>query len=387
MPWKETVLMEERMRFIALERDWGGTFSELCGKFEISRKTGYKWVKRYREGATLASLQDASRRPKRSPGRTKFEIEERVVSYREKDGWGAKKLAILLSNEGIKLSVATINRIISRRNLVNWIDRHQPALSRFERGRSLELVQSDFKGPMGRDGNRNEPLSLIDDHSRTALGLYAVRNHTCDEVMPCFAQTFEEHGLPEQMLFDHGTPWWSTSSSGGITKLGVFLMKQDIELIFGRVRHPQTQGKVERFHRTLGSAVAHRFHGKGPEKPSEWQKFYDEFRYTYNNLRPHEALGMKPPSTRYKRSPRAYRTNPQPWTYPLGTTVHRVDTGGWVRLEGKRFFVSEALAREMVGIEPVADQLLVSYRRMYLREINLKTGETGSLCCPISHLT
>lgn len=387
MPWKETRPMEERFRFIALEENWGGSFSELCEEFGISRRTGYKWLKRYGEQGTLAALADRSRRPRKSPRRTAAEPEEQVVAYRNEYGWGAKKIAALLqSQQGLSLSVATVNRILSRRGLVNSIHQHQPALGSFERSRPLELIQSDFKGPMGRPGNQSQPLSVLDDHSRTLLGLFALQQHTYEQVMPCFRSVFQEHGVPEGMLFDHGTPWWTTSNPCGLTKLVVFLMDQNIELTYGRIRHPQTQGKVERFHRTLDHAVAHRFHGKGPQTVAGWQPFYDEFRYTYNYIRPHESLGMQTPSTRYQKSSRVFEAKPSPWDYPQGVELHKVDAGGWIRVKGKRLFVSEALTNHVVGVEEIAQHLLVSYRRMYIRELNPKTGRSGPMVCPISRV-
>lgn len=386
MPWMKTEPMEERIQFIGCHAKWRGNFSELCDSFGISRKTGYKWLKRYDGTNGLNGLRDQSRRPKVSPNRTSAEVEERIVEHRQREGWGAKKIIEFLHAEGISISVATINRVLSRHHLLSPIHQHQPALSRFERSRPLELIQADFKGPMGRTGNRSEPLSILDDHSRYLLGLYAVKRHTVEEVQPCFVDVFKKHGVPNQILFDHGVPWWSTSNTSGITRLSVFLMKQDIELIFGRIRHPQTQGKVERFHRTLDHSVAHHFHGQGPSTPDDWQPFYNRFQKVYNTERPHEALNMNTPSSRYAKSPRRYQPHPPPWNYPQGVAPYRVDAGGWVRVHNKRLFVSEALAGEWVGLEPVADHLLVSYRKMYLRELNPLQGYSQELVYPISFL-
>ena len=154
-----------------------------------------------------------------------------------------------------------------------------------------------------------------DDHSRYAVGLYALPAFRADRIYPCLVETFERYGVPEAMLMDRGSVWWSTTNGYGLTWLSVRLIEQGIQLSYGRVRHPQTQGKVERFHRTLAEAIRHR--GK-PQRMAEWPGALDEFRKIYNERRPHEALGMKRPVERYRASARAYHPTPRAWEYPSG---------------------------------------------------------------------
>ena len=172
---------------------------------------------------------------------------------------------------------------------------------------------------------------------------------------------------------DHGTPWWGAHSEHGLSQLSVMLLKQDIQLSYSGVGHPQTQGKVERFHRTLSESLKH----QGlPSQMPEWQPRLDEFRQIYNHVRPHEALELKVPRECYRSSSRAYRVEPKPWSYPADWTVTEINSQGSIGYGGQRFFVSRALGNEVVAIQHVQNNLLVRFRQMYVREIDLETGES-----------
>jgi hypothetical protein len=177
-------------------------------------------------------------------------------------------------------------------------------------------------------------------------------------------------------------PWWSTTNGYGLTRLAVGLLKPGIGLHLSGIGHPQTQGKVERFHRSLGEAVRHRGRPQGTE---EWQGFLAEFRQEYNQLRPHEALGMAVPASRYRPSPKPYNPRPQEWEYPLGALVKRLNGAGCLQWQQGRYFVCEALAGEQVRIQQVEHRLLVSYRHMYVREIDPAVGATRALVAPTQH--
>lgn len=248
MSWLETDRMEQKIRFIKemLEVS-AGEFAGLCRRYNISRKTGYKWRRRYREGGNLSGLEERSRRPHRSPRRIARELEERIMALRQPYGWGAYKIAYMLWKEGQKVSIATVHRTLLRQKAVHRIDQHSPAPKRFEREEPNDLFQTDFKGPMGREGARDEPLSVLDDHSRYVVGLYALRDHGAQAVQECFGRVFERYGRPRQMLMDHGTPWWNNRNGWGLTSVSVFLIEQDIDLIYGKVAHPQTQAKWRDF--------------------------------------------------------------------------------------------------------------------------------------------
>lgn len=378
MPWKKMDVMEQRLKFLVRVAQQVERMSGLCREFGISRQTGHHWLRRYREVGRLSDVQEMSRRPHHSPDRIAPELEEQVVSLREKYGWGARKLQVLLGQEGRRLSVTTINRVIRRNGLLRKEDSHPPAVKRFEREQPNELWQMDFKGPMEGTVGKCLPLSILDDHSRYAVGLYPLAGTKAEPVWGCLAKTFERYGVPEAMLMDHGVPWWGTSNGYGLTVVSVRLIRQGVNLIYGRIRHPQTQGKVERFNRTVQDAIRHR------GRPDDWGRVLEEIRQEYNHVRPHEALGMEVPAQRYRPSLRVYRPQPREWEYPSGALVRRLNTQGCFDYAGRRYFVSESLASERVRLVSLESRLIVQYQHMYVREIDLERGETYPFVQPVS---
>lgn len=375
MPWKETNVKDERIRFVVRALTGVANISELCREFGISRPTGYSWVQRFREVGNFAELEERSRRPRHSPHQTPRELEERVQQLRDEYGWGAKKLQVLLQREGIDLTVITINRILKRQGCLEEPGRGRPAVTRFEKAGPNELWQMDFKGEYRCQDGYCYPLSILDDHSRYAVGLEAFRSQKWVPVWEYLQEIFQSYGLPEQMLLDHGTPWYGTTNGYGLTRLSVELIKQGIGLVFSGVRHPQTQGKVERFHGTLARAVRHQ--GR-PQHWDQWRGLLARFRDQYNQVRPHEALGMQVPAERYQRSPRGFQTHPPAWDYPGTVQVKKLNSRGLLYW-GQYYFVCEALAGEWVGIEEVHNRLLVRFRHQYIREIDLVKGTTQAL--------
>ena len=374
MPWSEQSMLEARIAFVvrANEVEWG-EFSGLCREFGISRVTGYKWFRRALSSeSVLAGVEEKSRRPHRSPGRTEVATEELVVAWRRAEGWGAKKIYQKLLETGVEVPVATIHRILRRYGLVVAERRQPAAVRRFERAMPNELVQMDFKGEYRVVEGWCYPLTLEDDHSRFLLGLYALSNQRTDSVRRCIIRSFETYGVPEAMLLDHGTPWWSTTNSFGLTRLSVWLIKQGVTLIWSGIGHPQTQGKVERLHRTLEASLAH--HGR-PATMSGFAAALERFRNVYNHHRPHEALAMETPARHYQPSRRTYYPQPPEWQYPTGAIVKRLNSQGMLDWHGRRF-VCEALANEQVQIEPIEQRLLIKYRHLYIREIDLASGRT-----------
>ncbi|MEP6918182.1 MAG: IS481 family transposase, partial [Acidobacteriota bacterium] len=347
MPWLETDVREQRIQFIVEATAADANLSALCRRYRISRKTGYKWLARYEAAGSLIGVAERSRRPTTSPCRTDASRTARVVALRRQYGWAGRKLRVLLAAEGLACSTATIDRIIRREGLVDPADSHRPARQRFARATPNELWQMDFKGqyPLS-DGTWCFPLSVLDDHSRYAVGLFAMTNTSGAPVHLALRGCFERYGLPQAMLVDHGTPWWNASNGHGLTTFSVALLAQGIDLIYSGVRHPQTQGKVERFHRTLGRRL------RQWGVPTEWAGFppaLDRFRVEYNEVRPHEATQLTPPATRYTASPRPYVADPAPWVYPPGLEVRRVDHTGCLSDAGGRDFANQALATHAVG--------------------------------------
>ena len=185
--------------------------------------------------------------------------------------------------------------------------------------------------------------------------------------------------MSEAMLMDRGTVWWGTANGYGLTWLSMRLIEQGIRLCYGRVHHPQTQGKVERFHRTLDEALGHR--GK-PQQMAAWPVVLEEFREVYNERRPHEALGMKRPVERYRASKRSYQAEPRQREYPSGSLVRQLNSAGCLSREGQRWFVCEALAGRRVRVERIENLLQVSYRHMYVREIDRRQRSTRPWVIP-----
>ena len=377
MPWKVKDVMEQRIEFVVRVLQKERRMGQLCEEYGISRTTGYRWLNRYQETGTFLSLCNRSRRPHSSPRRTPQEQEDRVIELRRRYGWGARKLEVLLKREGIERSERTINRILSRRGEIRQENRRRPALGRFERSRPNELWQVDFKGKykLG-SGGCCYPLGMVDDHSRYCVGLYPLRGPTYEGVRRSLWQTFEEYGVPEGMLFDHGSPWWGPANVLGLTRLAVDLIEQGVRLYWSGIAHPQTQGKVERFFGTVGSAVWHR--GGPPQFFEPWAGVLREIRHEYNHIRPHEALDMQVPAHRYRASQRALQAEPQAWEYPPGWQLKRVYASGQLRWDGHLCFVSAALQGRSVGVLEVDARLLVRYRHTYLCEVDLTSQRVHS---------
>lgn len=279
MGWKRMDVREQRVEFAVEAMREEKTFQALCAAYGISRPTGYLWLNRYRKSG-LEGIAEQSRWPRHSPGQTPWEQEQRVVALRLRyPDWGARKLQVMLAGEGVVLTSSTVHRILLRYDLVREQDRHSQANTRFERERPNELWQMDFKGPRNWHGKVG-PLSVIDDHSRYAVALEPVTSTHGEQVREHLERAFTVCGLPEAMLMDHGTPWWSYNAVGGRTKLALWMMRQGIALHHGRIRHPQTQGKVERFHGSLARALERR--GPTASGQEAWLK---DFRWEYNHVR------------------------------------------------------------------------------------------------------
>jgi len=293
-------------------------------------------------------------------------LEKRVVELRrERPDWGARKIQHLLREEGIHLPVSTIHRIFLRYHLVRDCDRQPIASKRFERAQPNQLWQMDFKGPKGWNQPLG-PLSVLDDHSRYALALENTGSTQAQSVQAVLERVFRESGVPEEMLMDHGTPWFNTQGRLGWSQFTVWLMDQDVALHFSGYRHPQTQGKVERFHRSLTAALLRR----GTPQEEQRQSWLDTFRHEYNCIRPHEALQMRTPHQIWHKSLRRYRESAAPWTYPSGSEVKEVDSIGQFRLNHRRHYISKALAGRHVGLVEAQQRILVYYRQTLICELD-----------------
>lgn len=381
MPWRSESVMDQRVEFVLRARSGDETVSGLCREYQISRPTGYLWLNRYQQVGSVTGLVEHSRRPLHSPQQTPAEIEAAVLAVRDKTGWGGPKIAECLGPRGVQVAPATAQRILKRGGRVIRPKTDKTTI-RFAREECNELAQMDFKGEYTMPREKCYPLSLLDDCSRFLHGLWPLPGTAGEGVKQTLEGYFREQGVPLSILMDHGTPWFSTTNQQGLTWVSVWLLKQGVVLRYSGVGHPQTQGKVERFHKTLKARTTHR---GVPTTMSEWERWAIEFRHEYNYERPHEALGMKTPGEVYKRvNLRPYQEQPREWEY-TGGTVKRLNTQGMLPYRQQRYFVSEALASERVRVDELDGKLLVTFRHMTVREIELGTGKSSVLLLPNQH--
>ena len=370
MSWRLVGVRDQRVEFV-VRASRGESLSSLCREYEISRPTGYLWLSRFSEHG-VAGIEEHSRRPHLSPRRTAAGIEERIVTLRrQRPDWGARKLAVLLKREGLILPVITVHRVLVRHGLVLDRESRRQATGRFEREQPNQLWQMDFKGQKGT-GAAIGPLSVLDDHSRYLVALEQTGTTRSEAVRERLEGAFRSSGLPDALLMDHGVPWWNARSANGWTQLMVWLMKQGVCCYFSGVRHPQTQGKVERFHGSLERA-------RNRAGAEQWltQNWLDNFRYEYNQLRPHEALGMRTPASLWRPSTRVYDPNPQAWDYGTGAELRKVGQQGHIYIGDRRWRVSQALASHMVRLERIDERVLVYFCRTLVQEIDL-SGERST---------
>ena len=370
MPWRTESVMDQRVEFVLRARAGAESIAALCRDYGVSRPTGYLWLDRYQEVGSVNGLAEHSRRPLHSPQRMAAAVEAAVLALRDKTAWGGPKIAKALERGGVRVAAATAQRILKRHGRVVPPGVQKTKL-RFAREQCNELAQMDFKGDYRLRRGKCYPLSLLDDCSRYLHGLWPLPSPGGAGVKQSLETYFREHGVPLSLLLDHGTPWFSTTNRQGLTWVSVWLLKQGVILRYSGIRHPQTQGKVERFHGTLKKRTKHR--GE-PRTLSEWRAWAVEFRQEYNFERPHEALGNKTPGEVYQAvNLRAYQEQPREWEYS-GGVVKRLNPQGQLYYRQQTYFVSEALASERVRVDELEGKLLVTFRHLTVREIDLRTG-------------
>jgi transposase InsO family protein len=352
MPWKEVSIMSLRWEFVELASQAEINFAELCRRFQLSRNNGYKWVKRYQQQG-VEGLANRSHRPRRSPQRSPEAIEQKVLSMREEHpAWGARKIGARLKHLGEVAIPApsTIHAILRRHHQVDPAQsaRHQ-AFQRFEHDAPNRLWQMDFKGHFALgSGQRCYPLTVLDDHSRYALCLQACRNQQGETVKERLTLTFRCYGLPERMLMDNGAPW-GNDREHPYTPLTVWLLRLGIGVSHSRPYHPQTQGKEERFHRTLQAEV---LQGRVFADFDPMQQRFDQWRQLYNQQRPHQALAMQVPARRYQVSPRPFPEVLPVMEYGPGDQVRRVQDHGKIFFQNQVFRISKAFRSYLVALRP-----------------------------------
>lgn len=351
MPFRGLSVMEQRRLFVEAASLEDANLRGLCRAFGISPTTGYKWLGRYRESGE-AGLPDRSRRPLSSPRRSPVALEQAVVAVRRAHPcWGGRKIHHVLRAQGLDPAPhrSTVTGILHRHGLIApEASAQRRPWQRFERATPNELWQMDFKGHFPLGAGRCHPLTVIDDHSRFLVALSACRDERRASVQPALTESFRRHGLPEAILVDNGPPWGKDSEHRH-TRLTAWLMRLGVAVHHGRPYHPQTRGKNERLNGTLAREVVE------VEDFADFETLqarFDAWREVYNHLRPHEAIGDRPPASRYLRSPRAFPDQLPPIAYPDDCLVRRVDRYGRISIRHRPYFLSGAFAGHPVGLRP-----------------------------------
>ena len=383
MPWKAVLPMEQIMSFVLAVKAKEFGFAQLCRRYEISRKTGYKWWARYRADG-LDGLYERGCRPRHCPHQSAGHWVKRLVGLRvRRPHWGPKKLRVKLGQsygwKGLP-AASTLGRILLRHGLVRSGRRRRrggsarpwPGLTQARRANQVWAV--DFKGWFRTgNGQRCEPLTVSDLYSRYVLECQAVRSLSYEAVKPVFERLFSRYGLPEKIRVDNGAPFASTGA-GGLSRLSVWWLRLGIVPEFSRPGHPQDNGSHERMHRTLKAETTE------PAAPtlSQQQARFTQWRRGFNQDRPHEALGQAVPQSRYTRSERKYGRAEPEVIYPEGYELRQVRSNGEIRWRGRLRYVGEALVGQTVGLRPVgAGRQQVCFRDWLLGDLD--EDQTGGI--------
>jgi transposase InsO family protein len=373
MPFQEFSIMSQREELCRLAMMPGANMRGLARRFGVSPETAYKWLGRYRaEGA--AGLSDRSRCPKASPRRTAAEMEGKVLALRaEHPCWGGRKLHTLLGQAGLEEvpSPSTITEILRRHGKLDGPKAGEARdYIRFEHAEPNDLWQMDFKGHFALGAGRCHPLTVLDDHSRYALEIGACANEQAGTVKYRLEALFRRYGLPRRILADNGAPW-GTAGPERHTILTMWLLDLDIAISHGRPYHPQTQGKEERFHRTLKAEV---LAGRSFDRLDDAQAAFDAWREIYNAKRPHEGIGMATPASRYRISPRDMPATIAPPEYEPQAHVRKADELGRIRFRKRVIRCSKALAGKTVALRatPTDGVFDICYRRHVLTQVDLR---------------
>lgn len=372
MPWKEYTMEQSRLDFVTEALENKISFSELCRNYSITRKTGYKWMERFNNGE---SLKDLSRKPFHTPNKTPADVEQVIINARLKHPeWGPRKLRKWLENNGYDNlpSTSTFAAILKRNGFITpqASAAHTP-YKRFERSSPNQLWQTDFKGDfLLQNQTRCFPLTITDDCSRYSLNIKALDNTRLPDVKASFVWLFKTYGLPDAILCDNGNPW-GVSQGSGYTRFDIMLMQLDIQPMHGRPLHPQTQGKEERFHRTMKQELLKYYI---PFDLNDAQKCFDKWRYEYNHERPHEALELKAPADVYVCSEREMPDRIRDYEYPDSRGIRKVKSTGYFSYNSHTYFLSEAFANETIYVYPAEKDGFVNirYRNFKIGKINLR---------------
>lgn len=347
--------MNERTKFVLEANEGWTSVTELCERFGISRRVGYKWLARYRNGG-LAALEDRSRARQVQAQATPSDIVAQIVALRQKHtSWGPRKLRerLLASRPTIRWPApSTIGEILRREGLSKRRPRRRREdgawpLMRTSADCANRVWTADFKGEFRLGcGRLCYPLTIQDAHSRFLLGCHGLPGTATAGARSVFERVFREYGLPEVIRTDNGVPF-STRALGGLSSLAVWWIRLGIRLERTRRAHPQDNGAHERMHRTLKEEATR----PARMSPELQQRVFNEFRRVYNNERPHEALGQRPPSRVYEVSPRRMPKKLPALAYPEGLVLRRINSHGEFAWRRRRYFLSQTLHHQVVGLQ------------------------------------
>lgn len=364
MPWRSVSPMEEKLRFIGDYLNGVFNFTELCDRYGVSRKTGYKWVDRYVEEG-VEGLKDRSRCPNRSPRRTSEQVEKSIIEVRKKHPfWGASKILKVLKRQNDVWDLpcrATVCDILKRNGC---IPKKRRSRQRWHPGKPTtvaaepnSLWTSDFKGHFKtRNGLYCYPLTIADSYSRYLLECRGLLSPGLKDTKKAFTKIFKKYGLPERIRTDNGIPF-ASSALGRLSQLSIWWIRLGIYPELIQPASPYQNGRHERMHRTLKAETTR------PPAYSlkEQQKQFNAFCKEFNNERPHEALGQETPASQYSRSPRSMPSKLQKVEYPGHYEVRLVSKNGGIRWNHVRVPVSHILSGEYIGFEEIDDGLCEVY--------------------------
>lgn len=374
MPWKDVTVETHRQAVCYRICHGHEPVARVCREAGVSRKTVYKWLKRYRTDP-LGSLSDRSRRPRSSPGKTVGEVEQKILRVRDTYGWGGRKIKRIMETAGDSApSIRTISEVLKRcgRTVQAHENDPPPPPMRFERSRPNELWQLDHLGPREIGRRRYHGFTVVDDHSRYCFCFDPLADVTLATCWPVLWGVFGEFGLPESILCDN-----AFSARGlGLSHLEMWLIQLGIRPIHGRPRHPQTQGKVERLHGTIDREL---FRFKA--RTDSMQHFLidrNQWLRTYNLIRPHEALNDQPPISRWRASDRRRPDHLPNVEYDSNAIVRKVSQVGDIHYQRARISVARCLIGQYVRIEERPHEIGVFYAWKELRTISKPTLMTGN---------
>ena len=357
MPWTETCVMEKRVKFIMEVLDSTYSMTELCSYYLISRKTGYKWLGRYRQGG-IKALHDSSRKPHSHPRKISHQVKESILAIKGRfPKWGAPKIRARLERIHPAWSsypaISTIGLFLHKQGLTHSRKRRRKATPTelpLTSGRySNQVWCADFKGYFNTgNGNRCNPLTISDHSSRYLLCCRHLDRMNYKLTRMRFERVFREYGLPEVIRTDNGTPF-SSRGLGGLSRLSYWWIRLGIHPERIEPGHPEQNGRHERMHKTLKDHTA-----RPPAKTLlQQQRRFNEFCSEYNEHRPHEALEMRTPSECYCGSIRKFPSRLPQFSYPDHMQIRRIYLHGDILYLGKRVFVTESLRGEYVGVEQI----------------------------------